>query len=523
LQLHCRNISVDHRLPIGQGLKLMQDSIGKFDVLIVGGGVNGTGIARDASGRGLSVILCEKDDLASGTSSKATKLFHGGLRYLEHYEFGLVRKALKEREVLLRNMPHIARPMRFILPHVKGMRPAWLLRIGLFIYDHLGGHRMLQGTKVLDLRTDEAGRPLKPHFRRAFEYSDGWVDDARLVVLNARDAADRGARIVTRTRLVNARRNGDHWVTTLEDASGRETQLHCRILVNAAGPWVNSVAEDALRQNDHDPIRLVRGSHIVVRKLFDHDRAYFFQNGDGRIVFALPYETDFTLIGTTDVDHTGATDAVVCTDAEQQYLCRAASEYFEHPVSVSDVVWSYAGLRPLDGDQGGKAAAASRDYHIHVGDQNGRAPLISIYGGKITTFRILAEQVVAEMAPYVGLNGLPWTDHSPLPGGDMAFDGLVDLVAKLQKRYDFLDERTVGRIARAYGTRAFDMLGSVGTAQDMGQDFGAGLSAREVRWLVECEWATTAEDIVWRRSKCGLRMSSEQIARLDVWLKEHRT
>jgi glycerol-3-phosphate dehydrogenase len=490
------------------------------DLLIIGGGVNGAGIARDAAGRGLSVVLCEQGDLGCATSSASTKLFHGGLRYLEQYAFGLVRKALKEREVLLAMMPHISRPMRFVLPHVKGMRPAWLLRLGLFIYDHLGGRKLLPGTRVLDLRKDLAGVALKPGFRRAFEYSDGWVDDARLVVLNAVDAADRGAEVLTRTRVESARREGDYWVVLLRDLrSGQQSERRARVLVNAAGPWVNLV-DGVVGAAEPDPIRLVRGSHIVVPKLFDHDRAYFFQNADGRILFAIPYEEDFSCIGTTDVDHAGSPADVRCSDEEIAYLCAGVSEYFAHPVCPEDVVWTYAGVRPLDDDSGVSAAKASRDYHIRVNDLDGRAALLSVYGGKITTYRKLAEQAVAELAPYVELSGLPWTHHTPLPGGDFPFDGRSRLVSRLRTDYPFLAAQQARRLVRAYGTLAWKLLGDASSAADLGEDFGAGLSAREVNWLRDHEWAETVEDILWRRTKCGLHMSQTQVNRLSEWLKE---
>lgn len=493
------------------------------DVLIVGGGVNGAGIARDAAGRGLSVTLCEQSDLGAATSSASTKLFHGGLRYLEHYAFGLVRKALIEREVLLANMPHISRPMRFILPHAKGMRPAWLLRLGLFIYDHLGGRKLLPGTRTLDLRKDLAGKALKPEFSRAFEYSDGWVDDARLVLLNARDAADRGADILTRTRLEGAKRVDGLWLAELRDLNTDEVQqIRARILINAGGPWVNRVIDCLTGVLPPDPVRLVRGSHIVVPRLFEHDRAYFFQLSDERIIFAIPYEEDFTVIGTTDEDHKGDPGQVECLQAEIEYLCKAASDYFTKPIRPSDVVWTYAGVRPLDDVLDGDASKASRDYHIKIGDQDGEAPLLSIYGGKITTFRKLAEQVVAELAPYVELSGLPWTDHSPLPGGDFAFDGRADLVARLLADYPFVDPRDARRMVSCYGTLAWKMLGDAHTPDDLGRNFGAGLSEREVLWQINTEWAETAEDILWRRTKCGLRMSPDQVLRLEDWLKEMR-
>ncbi len=493
------------------------------DVLIIGGGINGVGVARDAVGRGLSVTLCEQGDLGSATSSASTKLFHGGLRYLEHYAFRLVRKALIEREVLLVNMPHISRPMRFVLPHAKGMRPAWLLRLGLFMYDHLGGRKLLPGTRVLDLRRDPAGQPLKAGFARAFEYSDGWVDDARLVVLNARDAADRGAHILTRTRFIGAERVNGVWQTQLQDVgSGQVTEVKAHILINAGGPWVNKVVETLKGVLPPDPVRLVRGSHIVVRRLFDHDRAYFFQLEDGRIIFAIPYEDDFTIIGTTDADYQGDAADVDCTPQEVAYLCQSASQYFVKPITPDDVVWTYSGVRPLDDTLEGDASSASRDYHIKVGDIDGKAPLLSIYGGKITTYRKLAEQVVAELAAYTELSGLPWTDHTPLPGGDFAFDGRPELVARLQAEYPFLTPRDTRRMVAAYGTLAWKILDGAKALGNLGVDFGAGLFEVEVTWLMTQEWAQTAEDIIWRRTKCGLRMDAKQVARLAEWLEENQ-
>jgi glycerol-3-phosphate dehydrogenase len=490
------------------------------DLLVVGGGVNGVGIARDAAGRGLSVVLCEQGDLASGTSSAATKLFHGGLRYLEQYAFGLVRKALIEREVLLRNMPHISKPIRFVLPHAKGMRPAWLLRIGLFVYDHLTSRAFLPGTKVLNLRKDVTGGPLQAQYVKGFEYSDGWVDDARLVVLNARDAADRGASILTQTKVTKARRKDGNWQVETRAAGGTRQTFHAKTLVNAAGPWVNSVIEDAIGVVPDDTIRLVRGSHIVTKKLYEHDRAYFFQNGDGRITMTIPFEEDFTLIGTTDVDHNGDPGDVYCTQDEIEYLCRETSDYFEKPVTSKDVIWTYAGVRPLDDLLEGDASKASRDYHIKVEDEDGKAPLISIYGGKITTFRKLSEQAVAELAPYVELSGLPWTDHTPLPGGDFEFGGKAALVKSLCAEFPFVKPRDARRMTSAYGTLATKVLAGVGSIDGLGQDFGAGLFEVEVRWQMENEWALCADDVVWRRTKCGLRMDKAQISALDKWMKD---
>jgi len=491
----------------------------RVDVLVVGGGVNGAGIARDAVGRGASVMLVEQGDLASGTSSASTKLFHGGLRYLEQYDFMLVRKALKEREILLRNTPHIAHAMRFVLPHMPGMRPAWMLRIGLFIYDHLDMGQSLPKTRVLDLRSDPAGVPLKPIFRRAFEYSDGWVDDSRLVVLNARDAADRGAQILTRTKLTAARREGGEWIADLTDLrSGRSFQQRAAVLVNAGGPWVNRVVDELKGVVSPDPVRLVRGSHIVVPKLFDHDRAYFFQLADGRIIFAIPYEGAFTLIGTTDVDHKGDPSEVVCTQEEAAYLCSAASNYFARAITPEDIVWTYAGVRPLDDTLEGNASKASRDYHLKVSDTDGKAALISIYGGKITTYRKLAEQAVAHLAPYIQLSGRPWTERAPLPGGDFVDRAAQE--AKLQAEYPFLTAQNCARLIRCYGTLAEAVLGEAKHAADLGEDFGAGLTEREVHWLQLHEWAETAEDILWRRTKTGLHMDAAQRARLADWLAE---
>ncbi|MDT8343297.1 MAG: glycerol-3-phosphate dehydrogenase [Thermohalobaculum sp.] len=489
------------------------------DLAIIGGGVNGTGIARDAAGRGLTVILCEQGDLAGATSSASTKLFHGGLRYLEYYEFRLVREALIERETLLVAMPHIAWPLRFVLPHHKGLRPAWLLRLGLFIYDHLGGRKILPPTRTLDLGADPAGRPLKPGFVKGFEYSDCWVEDSRLVVLNARDAAARGAAILTRTRCTAAVREGGVWRVTLEDlATGETRDVRARALVNAGGPWVDDVIRTRVHETVSDRIRLVRGSHVVTRKLFDHDRAYIFQNADGRIVFAIPYETDFTLIGTTDRDHQGGPGEARCTDEERNYLCAAASEYFAKPVTPEDVVWTYSGVRPLYDDGATSATAATRDYVLKVEGREGEAPLLNIFGGKITTYRRLAEAALGKLAPFLPAMGPAWTARVPMPGGDFPVDGRDALVASLCAAYPFLDRPWALRLVRAYGTEARDILGAAATAGDLGQRFGHNLTEVEVRWLMTREWARTAEDVLWRRSKLGLRLSAAEAAALDRWM-----
>ncbi|SET23025.1 glycerol-3-phosphate dehydrogenase [Oceanicella actignis] len=490
------------------------------DIFVIGGGVNGCGIARDAAGRGLSVELAEQGDLAQATSSASTKLFHGGLRYLEYYEFRLVREALRERETLLVAMPHISWPLRFVLPHHKGLRPAWMLRLGLFLYDHLGGRKILPPSRSLDLTRDPAGVPLKPEFTRGFEYSDCWVEDSRLVVLNARDAARRGAVIRTRTRVEAARRENGLWRVTLRDMTSGETfERSARILVNAAGPWVADVIGAKAGLVTSDRIRLVRGSHIVTRKLFDHDRPYIFQNADGRVLFAIPYEQDFTLIGTTDADHEGDPGAAECTPAERDYLLAAVSEYFRNPVTREDVVWSYSGVRPLYDDGASSATAATRDYVLKVeGGKDGEAPMLNVFGGKITTYRKLAEAAMARLVPWTGAKRA-WTARAPLPGGDFPWDGAPALAAELRAAHPFLTERWAMRLTRAYGTEARALLAGAERAEDMGRDFGATLTEREVRWLMDKEWARTADDVLWRRSKLGLRLDEAEARALDAWMR----
>lgn len=509
------------------------------DIFVIGGGVNGCGIARDAAGRGLTVTLAEADDLASGTSSASTKLFHGGLRYLEFFEFGLVRQALAERETLLRAMPHIARPMRFVLPldpslrvdadtpasrltaafmpWTRGRRPVWALRLGLFMYDHMGGRHLLPGTRRLDLRADPAGAPLNDRYRTAFEYSDCWVDDARLVTLNARDAADRGATIMTRHRVTAASRTNGLWHVEVKDTTtGKSRMWRARTLINAAGPWIDGVIGSVLRHRPDRPTRLVRGSHIVTRRLFDHDRAYFLQGEDGRIVFAIPYESEFTLIGTTDIDHEGDPRDARCSAAERDYLCAFVSRYFGRRVTAGDVVWSFAGVRALRDDGGGSATAATRDYTLEL-DSDG-APLLNVFGGKITTHRRLAEAALARLRRAFPEMGPAWTAGAPLPGGDFRVDGADALVLRLRQGFPFLDAAWATRLVRAYGTDAFALLDGATCKGDLGRDFGATLSEREVHWLTTREFAQTAEDVVWRRTKLGLRLSAEELAALDAFM-----
>ncbi|MGM4920186.1 glycerol-3-phosphate dehydrogenase [Tardiphaga sp. 813_E8_N1_3] len=497
-----------------------------YDLAIIGGGVNGCGIARDAVGRGNSVFLCEMNDLASGTSSWSTKLIHGGLRYLEYYDFKLVRHALLEREVLWQIAPHIIRPLRFVLPHHAGLRPAWLLRLGLFLYDYIGGRKLLPPTRTLDLTRDETGKPLAPgRFKRGFEYSDCSVDDARLVVLTARDAADRGAEIRTRTRATEIRQADGMWQVTVQDtATGDRSTISARTLVNAGGPWVENVLAVGAGVNAKAKVRLVQGSHIVVPKLYNHDRAYIFQNADGRIVFAIPYQGDFTLIGTTDIDYHGDPADVKISADEINYLCKSVSEYLARPVLAEDVVWTYSGVRPLYDDGANEAKAATRDYVFEL-DLPGGLPLLSIYGGKITTYRRLAEEALQKLAPY--LKGTKakegWTAHATLPGGDFDVSAVEALIAELLRDYPFLTPAHANRLAHAYGTRAAKMLGTAKSPADLGQAFGATLTEREVRYLMANEWAVSAEDIVWRRSKLGLRLSKGEIAALDTWLDANRS
>ncbi|MEL6206811.1 MAG: glycerol-3-phosphate dehydrogenase [Pseudomonadota bacterium] len=523
----------------------MQSSETVTDLLVVGGGINGCGIARDAAGRGLSVTLVEMSDLASATSSSSTKLFHGGLRYLEYFEFRLVREALIERETLLRAMPHISWPMRFVLPYhhsqrfegdtptsrllntvmpwMKGRRPSWLIRLGLAMYDGLGGRKILPATRTLDLRRRPEGAPLKDMFEKAYEYSDCWVEDSRLVVLNARDAQARGAEIKTGTKVISAEAADGIWTVTLQDVeTGAQDTRRAKMIVNAGGPWVADIMRGKMRRNTGQNVRLVRGSHIVTRKLFDHGKCYFFQGKDGRIIFAIPYETDFTLIGTTDQEHSDPDLSPEITDAERDYLLAFASEYFKKPVTVEDVVWTYSGVRPLYDDGAKSATAATRDYVLTV-DNGAGAPALNVFGGKITTYRRLAESALEKIVPHFPGTSGAWTAGVPLPGGDFPVKGVGKLIAALQAEYPFLTERWATRLVRAYGTEARDILGSARAAADLGQDFGSTLTEAEVRWLMSREFARTADDVLWRRSKLGLRLSPTEAQALGAWMTEQRS
>jgi glycerol-3-phosphate dehydrogenase len=513
------------------------------ELFVIGGGINGCGIARDAAGRGFSVELAEMHDLASATSSASTKLFHGGLRYLEYWEVRLVREALIERETLLRAMPHISWPMRFVLPYhpdmrfegdtptskllnvvmpwMKGRRPAWLIRLGLFMYDNLGGRKILKGTTSLNLRGTPEGAPLQDRFEQAYEYSDCWIEDSRLVVLNARDAEARGAKINVRTKVVSAEQKDGIWHITLEaQDDGAQRVVRARMLVNAGGPWVEDIIRNTVRINSTEGVRLVRGSHIVVPKLYDHGKCYFFQGEDGRIIFTIPYETDFTLIGTTDAEHKDVGTKPVCTPEEQSYLANFASNYFKKPVSTDDIIWTYSGVRPLYDDGATSATAATRDYVLKVNETAG-APMLNVFGGKITTYRRLAETALEKIAPFFPDTEGPWTAGVPLPGGDFPVNGVADLTAKLAAQFPFLTPAWATRLIKAYGTDAFKVLDDATSATDLGQNFGSNLTAQEVLWLIKNEYARKADDVVWRRSKLGLRMTAQEIEMLDVWMAEN--
>jgi glycerol-3-phosphate dehydrogenase len=491
--------------------------VADFDLAVIGGGINGTGIARDAAGRGLRVVLFEQDDLASGTSSASSKLIHGGLRYLEHGEFRLVRTALGEREVLLRAAPHLIRPLRFVLPLDAARRSPMLLRLGLLIYDWIGRRKILPGTRELDLLVDEAGQPLRPTFHHAYEYSDCFADDSRLVTLNAVDAAERGAVIRTRTRCVRAERS-DTWRLILS-AHGQRDVVTARALVNAAGAWVETVAETVLRQEPQGSLRLDKGSHIVVRRLYEHDRAYIFLAADRRVVFAIPFQRDFTLIGTTDQSFVGNPAAAAPTGDEIAYLCGVVNEYFRASISAADVVWAFAGVRSLYDDGAGKPQDIGREYALILDRRLDEAPLVTVYGGKITTYRRLAQDVLDRLAPFFP-RSRRWTAKSPLPGGDFAYDGVEALIERTKRDWPFLTDEHARRIARAYGTRVNNVLKTASRLDDLGQRFGADLTAVEVLYLMQKEWAQTADDVLWRRSKLGLRVSAAQKAALETFMAQ---
>lgn len=505
----------------------LPNSNSSVDILVVGGGINGVGIARDAAGRGLKVHLVEQDDLAAHTSSRATKLIHGGLRYLEYYEFRLVREALIERERLLGIAPHIIWPMRFVLPHVASLRPRWLLRLGLFVYDHIGARKRLPSSKSVRLQGRNPkllGQPLQPHLRHGFIYSDCWVQDSRLVVLNALDAAEQGASINTRTRLISAVREGNSWIATCENATtGNCYSITARAIVNAAGSWVGEIIHDKLHSKSQKHVRLIKGSHIVVRRLYEGDHAYFLQNPDGRIEFVIPYEQDYSLIGTTDVPFTGDPSDVRISAEEVQYLCDSVNAYFLKQLTPADVVWSYAGVRPLYDDDASSAAAVTRDYELEMTGDETAPILLSVFGGKITTYRRLAESALDKLRPYLGGSVESWTGITALPGGDIPAskkpdDDFARFISHTQARWPFLPDSLTRRLARAYGTRVALILGDAKSLTDLGEDFGGGLTRAEVDYLCDHEWAMTADDILWRRSKMGLHVPSDAAQKIAQYL-----
>lgn len=493
------------------------------DLLIVGGGINGAGIARDAAGRGLRVILCEQHDLAQHTSSASTKLIHGGLRYLEYFEFKLVRKSLQEREVLLRAAPHIMWPLRFVMPHDAGQRPAWMIRAGLFLYDHLAYREFLPASEGVSLRKHVAGVPLKGNYRKGFVYSDGWVDDARLVVLNALDASEHGAKILTRAKCMEVRRQDQGWRARLDSEQYGRIDVNARAIVNAAGPWTAQFANAVSGAKNTHGLRLIKGSHIIVPRLFDHPYAYIFQNPDKRIIFAIPYQDDFTLIGTTDLEYTGDPGQVKISDDEVRYLCQMANRYFIKQIAAGDVVWSYSGVRPLLEDSAQNASAVTRDYLLECDENN--PPFLNVWGGKITTYRKLAEEALAMLLPRLALHAPEWTSAAPLPGGDLQQAGALVASYDFERfstefctRYSWLPNKIAQRYARCYGSRASSILGTAQKISDLGEELAPGIYEQEARYLFAVEWARSAEDILWRRTKCGLHCQPQQVARLQEWL-----
>ena len=486
-----------------------------YDLLVVGGGVNGAGIARDAAGRGLRVLLCEQHDLAAHTSSASTKLIHGGLRYLEDFHFALVRKALREREVLLAAAPHIMRPLHFIMPHAAHLRPAWMIRAGLFLYDHLAARTRLAASAAVDLRTHVAGAPLQAGYRRGFVYSDGWVDDARLVVLNALDAQARGATVLTRVRCTRLVPEAGVWRASLSGGGG-EREVRARAVVNAAGPWVGQFVREATPLATAHQVRLVKGSHIVVPRLFAHRFAYIFQNEDRRIVFAIPYQHEFTLLGTTDVDYQGDPGAVHIDAAEIEYLCALANRYFRQPTTPADVVWSYSGVRPLLQDESRDPMSVTRDFALEL--EREPAPLLSVFGGKITTYRRLAEDAVTQLGGVLGNAAAPWTSGATLPGGDLPEGSFAVFARSMERRYPWLPPALRLRYAHAYGTRLARVLGAATALHELGAELLPQLYEREVEYLCREEFARSAEDILWRRSKLGLHLLGRDTAPLERWL-----
>ena len=494
----------------------MQDR-GTVDLVVIGGGINGAGIARDAAGRGLSVIMCEKDDLAEGTSSRSGKLIHGGLRYLEYFEFRLVREALVEREVLLKAAPHIVWPMRFVLPHSPEQRPAWLVRLGLFLYDHLGGREKLPPSRRINLTSDPEGKPLKDDYKLAFEYSDCWVDDARLVVLNALDAKEHGATILTRTAATSARRNNGVWDIAFREESGAISRVRAKALVNASGPWVENVINEVVGVNSTRRVRLVKGSHIIVRKFWDGSHAYLLQNHDKRVIFVNPYEDDLCLIGTTDIPYEGRAEDVSIDIHEVNYLLAAVNHYTKKQLTRADVIHSFSGVRPLSDDNAANPSAVTRDY---VFDCDGEPPLLSVFGGKITTYRKLAEHALQKLKPFFPMMKGDWTAKASLPGGDIPHADFESFFVKLAHEFPWMPEDMAHHYARLYGSRSRNVINGATSLSELGQLFGGSLYESEAAYLRSHEWARTADDILDRRTKHGLRFSQEQREKLARYLND---
>lgn len=494
-----------------------------IDLLVIGGGINGAGIARDASGRGLSVMLCEMNDFGSATSSASSKLIHGGLRYLEHYEFSLVRKSLIERERLLASAPHIIWPLRFVLPHHSKLRPAWLIRLGLFLYDHMGGRKLLPPTSKVRLQSDPRGTPLKDHFKLGFEYSDCWVDDARMVILLVMDAVSKGAKALKGWKCVSASRASGLWTAELEDHEGLRRTVKAKAIVNASGSWAadiaNQLAGNETKHKKTHKLRLVKGSHIVLPKLYDGDHAYTFQEADGRIIFAIPYENDFTLVGTTDVAFKGDPASPSTSDDEKAYLCKAISGYLKQNVSPDQVIWHYSGIRPLVDDGEEDASQVTRDYILAVDSDHREAPLLSVFGGKITTFRKLAEQAMADLSPWFPDLPDAWTEHALLPGGDMKGLDHMHYQDLLANDFPWVDASQLARYIRQFGSRTYDLLAGCKSADDLGKHLGADLYELELKYLQDNEWATSAEDVIWRRTKLGLRLSETEQQTISDWFQ----
>ncbi len=487
-----------------------------YDIAVIGGGINGVGIAADAAGRGLSVFLCERDDLASHTSSASSKLIHGGLRYLEHYEFRLVREALAEREVLLRKAPHIVKPMRFVLPHRPHLRPAWMIRAGLFLYDNLGKREQLPASRSLRFG-DES--PLKPAIRRGFEYSDCWVDDARLVVLNAMAAREKGAHIHTRTRCLSAKRAGGIWHVELQRQDGTRFSLRAKALVNAAGPWVAQFIGENLQQRSPYGIRLIQGSHVIVPKLYEGEQAYIMQNEDRRIVFAIPYLGRYTMIGTTDREYHGDPAKVCISEEEIAYVLGVANAHFRKQLTPSDILHTFAGVRPLCDDESDNPSVVTRDYTLSLEAEQKQAPLLSVFGGKLTTYRKLAESAMEHLAPFFPQMGERWTATSSLPGGE-GLSAPQALIEELVAKIDGIGIDLARRWATQYGGRVWRMLGEARSVAELGELLGQDLYALEVDYLQRQEWATCADDILWRRTKLGLSFTAQEVAQLQRYLAE---